>query len=109
MKKFIDRKSLEKHLMIPGFRGRFIHSEKMTISYWDIESGSKLPEHRHPHEQISQVIKGKFKLTISGESVIMTPGITAIIPSNALHSGEALTECQVMDIFAPVREDYLIS
>ena len=109
MKKFIDRNSLEKHLMIPGFRARFIHSEKMTMSYWYIDAGSELPEHSHPHEQISQVIEGKFKLTIDGESMIMTPGITAIIPSNAVHSGEAMTDCQVMDIFVPVREDYVIS
>ncbi len=109
MKKFIDRNSLKSHNMIPGFKARFIHSDKMTISYWDIESGSQLPEHSHPHEQISQVLEGKFKLTIGGESMLMTPGITAVIPSNAIHSGEAMTGCKVMDIFVPVREDYIIS
>ncbi len=109
MKKFIDRNTLKKHEMIPGFTARFIHSDKMTISYWDIKSGSKLPEHSHPHEQISQVMEGEFKLTIDGESMTMTPGKTAVIPSNTIHSGIALTDCKVMDIFTPPRQDYKLT
>jgi quercetin dioxygenase-like cupin family protein len=109
MKKFIDRNKLKKHEMIPGFTARFIHSDKMTISYRDIKSGSKLPEHSHPHEQISQVMEGKFELTIDGESMTMIPGNTAVIPSNAIHSGIALTDCKVMDIFTPPREDYKVT
>ena len=109
MERFIDRTTLKKFEMIPGFTARFIHSDKMTISYWDIKSGSKLPEHSHPNEQISQVMEGKFELTINGESMMMIPGKTAIIPSNVVHSGIAHTDCKVMDIFVPAREDYKLS
>jgi len=105
---FIDRSELRKHEMIPGFTARFIHSKEMTISYWDVQKGSKLPEHSHHHEQISQVMKGEFQLVINGETMIMTAGNTAIIPSNILHSGLALTDCKIMDIFCPKREDYVV-
>ena len=109
MEKFIDKKNLKEHGMIPGFKARFIHSKTMTISYWDIIKGSQLPEHSHPHEQISQVLEGEFQLTVNGESMIMTPGKIAVIPSGATHSGKAITNCQVMDIFSPPREDYMLT
>jgi quercetin dioxygenase-like cupin family protein len=108
MKNFIEINALKSHEIIPGFKGRFIHTEKMTISYWTIKKGSKLPEHNHPHEQVSQVIDGTFQLTINGETKEMMPGNTAVIPSNAIHSGLALSDCHVMDIFVPAREDYMV-
>jgi len=94
--------------IIPGFVARFVHTKNMTISYWEIKKGSKLPEHAHIHEQVSQVIEGQFELTIDGKSEIMVPGKVAVIPSNVIHSGIAKTDCKVMDIFYPVREDYKI-
>lgn len=93
--------------IIPGFIARYVHTEHMTVSYWEIEKDSELPEHAHPHEQISQVMEGRFELTISGEKMVMEPGQVATIPSGATHSGKALTRCRVMDIFSPPREDYM--
>ena len=106
MNPFIKISEISQQTMLPGFQARFIHSNSMTVSFWDVTKGSKLPEHKHPHEQISQVMEGKFQLTVNGNTQIMEPGKIAVIPSNALHSGEALTDCKVMDIFSPVREDY---
>ena len=108
MNKFIALKDIKQNEMIPGFKVRFVHSEFMTISYWDVKKGSKLPEHMHHHEQISQVMEGKFELKIDGISQVMEPGMAAIIMSNATHSGVALTDCKIMDVFSPVREDYKI-
>lgn len=106
MSHFINIEEITQKEMIPGFKARFIHSEEMTVSYWEIQKGSTLPEHHHVHEQISQVIEGKFELNIAGNSQVMVPGKIAVIPANVLHSGAALTDCKVMDIFSPVREDY---
>jgi len=108
MSNFIEIKTIKQIEIVPGFKARFVHSNSMTISYWDVKKGCKLPEHKHHHDQISQVTEGKFELTIDGISKIMEPGKVAIIPSNAVHSGEAITDCKVMDIFSPVREDYKI-
>lgn len=105
---FIDLNDITKKELLPGFKVRMVHTEKMTFAYWEIEAGSILPEHAHPHEQVAaQVISGAFELTLDGETKIMKAGDVAVIPSDVVHSGRAITDCQLLDVFSPVREDYL--
>lgn len=105
---FINLNDIQDRELLPGFSVKFIHAEKMTLAYWQIKAGSVLPEHSHPHEQVAaQVMSGEFELTLEGESKVMKAGDIAVIPSNAVHSGKAITDCQLLDAFSPVREDYL--
>lgn len=90
----------------PGYSGRFIHTAGMTLAYFEIKAGSASPEHAHVHEQVSQVLEGIFQLTVAGEQVILKPGVVLVIPSNVRHSGLAITDCRLLDIFNPVREDF---
>lgn len=91
---------------MPGFHGRLVHSDNMTFAYWTIDAGASLPEHSHMHEQVVNVITGEFELTVSGETKQLSSNEVACIPSNALHSGKAITDCYILDVFYPVREDY---
>ena len=100
----IDR--LEAREILSGFTGKFIHTEKMTAAFWEILEGSELPVHAHPHEQITIVQEGKLSMTMNDETRTLEKGMVMTIPSNAVHSGRALTECRVLDIFCPPREDY---
>ncbi len=104
---FINLEAVEAKELLPGFRAKMIHSEKMTLAYWDIDAGSILPEHSHPHEQVAaQVISGEFELTLEGETKIMKAGDVAVIAGNIPHSGRAITDCKLLDVFSPVREEY---
>lgn len=93
--------------LLPGYKVRFVHSDRMTLAFWDVKAGSILPEHSHEHEQVANVLEGEYELTIAGEKKRLKPGDIAVIPSNVVHSGIAITDCKLMDVFAPVREDYL--
>lgn len=103
---FIDLNNIEEKEIVPGYLAKFIHSENMTIAHWNIKQGYSLPEHSHFHEQLSCVTKGEFELMLDGKKQICNPGKIAVIPANAVHSGLALTDCTIIDIFHPVREDY---
>lgn len=92
--------------VFPGFRGKFIHTERMTLVFWNVSQGTPLPEHSHPHEQVANMLEGEFELIIDGKANYLKPGMVATIPSGAIHSGRAITECKILDVFAPVREDY---
>lgn len=94
--------------MFPGFTGRFIHTETMTFAYWDVKAGSTVPEHSHMHEQVAHLLEGEFTLTVDGVPFDLTTGNAAVIPSNIKHSGIAVTDCKLLDVFCPVREDYRI-
>ena len=89
-----------------GFVGRFANGITMTSVSWTIAAGSVLPEHAHPHEQVSHVLDGEFEMTIEGETQRLGPGTVAFVPPNATHSGRALSDCRLIDVFHPVRDDY---
>ena len=91
---------------MPGFVGRFAHGITMTVVQWTVEAGAKLPEHAHPHEQVSYVLEGEFELTIEGRTQRLHQGALAIVPPNITHSGLAVTKCRLLDVFHPVRDDY---
>ncbi len=106
MEYFIDIKALPSKEVISGYTARSIHTGTMTFMYWQVEAGTAIPEHSHPHEQVAHVLKGIFELTVDGETQLLKPGIVAVIPSHAKHGGKAITSCELLDVFNPEREDY---
>ena len=92
---------------MPGCHGKMIHGQELTWAFWEIEKGSIIPEHHHHHEQIMYVVDGKFEFTLNGNTQIYTSGDYVHIHSNSSHKGVALTECKIMDVFSPVRKEYL--
>jgi quercetin dioxygenase-like cupin family protein len=97
---------IESKEMVPGFHARFVHSPSMTFAYWDVEAGSSLPDHTHEHEQVLNLLEGRFEVTVDGEIQVLEAGSVVVLPSNVPHSGSAITDCRILDVFHPVREDY---
>ncbi len=102
----IELYAMQPKEIAPGYHARFVHTAHNTFSYVDVEAGSVIAEHSHIHEQVCWLLEGKFQLTIEDQPVIFEPGTVIIIPPNAKHSGLAITDCKVLDVFYPVREDY---
>ncbi len=92
--------------LVPGYHVRFVHTDNMTFAYWNIDRDAALPEHSHPHEQVANLIAGEFELTVDGVPHLLKPGMVFVIPGNVRHTGKALTDCQIIDVFYPTREDY---
>ncbi len=89
-----------------GITGRYVHSKNVTVGYVNIDKGAILPIHSHVNEQITQIISGRLEMTIDGVTKILEPNTITVIPSNAIHSAVALTDCIAIDTFYPIREDY---
>jgi quercetin dioxygenase-like cupin family protein len=102
----MDWEKIAAQTPIPGFVGKVMHSDSMSFVLWEIAAGALLPEHAHLHEQVVHMLDGTFELTVNGRTETLSRGQVAAIPSNARHSGRALTDCRILDAFSPVREDY---
>lgn len=63
--------------------------------------------HSHPHLQIVYVPCGKFEFTVDGEMKIISQGDTVLVKGNALHSCACLEDGILLDIFTPMREDFV--
>ena len=103
---FNNLKDIKEREIIPGYKAKFVHSANMTFAYWDIEAGAVMPEHSHRHEQVANIIEGKFESRVGSESKILGQGEVAVIPPDTIHSGKAITKCKIIDVFYPRREDY---
>jgi quercetin dioxygenase-like cupin family protein len=91
---FINLSDLKAKEIVPGFNGKFLHSENMTVAHWDIKAGSSIPPHQHINEMIGQ------------EKKILSAGMCGVIPGNVPHTAFAHTDCYVIDVFYPVRPEY---
>ena len=102
----IHLNDLEAREIMPGYRGKLIHGEHMTIGFWDVDKGAEVPEHAHVNEQIMHVVEGQFEFTVGGVTQVYAAGELVVIPPDTPHRGKALTPCRLMDVFSPVREAY---
>jgi quercetin dioxygenase-like cupin family protein len=106
MNKKVNINNLKSKEIVSGFHGKFINGKQMTWAFWEIEKNASIPSHSHIHEQIMHVVSGKFSFTINNETGIFSDGDTIVIPSNLPHCGTAITNCKIMDVFSPKREEY---
>ncbi len=91
--------------LFPGFTARLVHTPLVTQSFVDCTAGAAFPEHQHPHEQTVVMLEGELELRVAGESHRLTPGMVFAIPGNIPHSGRAVVNSRLLDVFSPPRED----
>jgi quercetin dioxygenase-like cupin family protein len=89
-----------------GVQIRVIPGERMTMAFFHLEPGTKIPEHNHPHEQMGTVLKGSIELVIGEEKRVVNEGCAYRVPPNVAHSGMCLdAPSEVLEVFSPPRED----
>lgn len=71
------------------------------------ETGSEGAVHTHPHTQCSYVLSGKFRYLVEGEAVELIPGDSIVVPSGLPHGTVCLEKGVLLDIFTPMRKDFL--
>jgi quercetin dioxygenase-like cupin family protein len=92
--------------IFPGIRARVVHTERTSQSFVEIQAGASFPQHQHPHEQTVNMLEGELEIVVGNETHRLTPGQVLVIPPDVPHSGRAVTNCRVLDVFAPTRDDY---
>jgi quercetin dioxygenase-like cupin family protein len=100
---------------INGYRTALVGIEQKTLVYGDttlmvefrLQKDAALPMHAHPHEQAGYLVKGRIRLTIGPEVYEISVGDSWCIPGGMLHGAEIIEDSVAIEVFSPVREDYL--
>jgi quercetin dioxygenase-like cupin family protein len=84
-----------------------VHGDKTLLCEFRMKKGSHVPEHAHPHEQTGYMVSGRIKFITGDESFEALPGDSWCIPGDVMHTADILEDSVIIEVFSPVREDYL--
>jgi len=94
--------------LLTGIRIKTLcYGESMLMSEFMLQKGALLPEHEHPNEQTGYLVSGKIVMFIGDDQKEMLPGDSWSIGSGIRHHAEILEDSVAIEVFSPVRKDYL--
>ena len=86
---------------------KVISGDKAMVAQVFLKKDAVVPEHQHESEQITYILEGALKFDLEGRQVIVRKGEVLHIPSNVPHRAVALEDTLDLDIFSPIRTDWL--
>ncbi|MCL4452994.1 MAG: cupin domain-containing protein [Candidatus Thermoplasmatota archaeon] len=99
--------TVNKEKLSETFSRQMIYGDRVMVAQLDIKKGSVVPEHSHENEQVTWIMKGTLRLTVDGKDIDVGAGEVLVIPSNTKHSAVALEDTLDIDIFSPIRSDWI--
>jgi quercetin dioxygenase-like cupin family protein len=94
--------------VLDGIRQKtLVWGEKTLMTEFRLSRGAVLPRHNHPHEQTGYLVSGSLDLTIGTATERIGPGDSWCIPGNTDHCAFAREDSVALEVFSPVREDYI--
>jgi quercetin dioxygenase-like cupin family protein len=86
---------------------KVVTGEREMLAQIYLKKGALVPMHAHESEQITYVLQGALKFLIAGEDITVREGEVLLIPSWVEHQAEALDDTFELDVFSPIRQDWL--
>jgi quercetin dioxygenase-like cupin family protein len=86
---------------------KIISGDKAMVAQVFLAKGAVVPEHQHESEQITYILEGALKFQLEGKEIVVYKGQVLRIPSNVPHRAVALEDTLDLDIFSPIRHDWL--
>ncbi len=86
---------------------QYITAERVTMARFELKRGAVVPQHAHENEQVSYIISGALKFIFEGRDIIARGGEVLQIPPNVPHAAEAIEDTLAIDVFSPVRQDWI--
>jgi quercetin dioxygenase-like cupin family protein len=106
-KGYVELTRLPEEPVTPLITRRIISGEKEMLVFWRMKAGAHAAAHKHPHEQIFWVLSGQMDFRLGDEKRSCRAGHMGVIPAGVEHEAWFLEDTEVLDVFAPPREDFL--
>lgn len=84
-----------------------VHGERTHLTKVKLKKGTVVPEHQHPQEQTGYLISGSLLFFSGNDETVALPGDSWTFAGGTLHGAEALEDTVIIEVFSPIREDYL--
>jgi quercetin dioxygenase-like cupin family protein len=98
---------MEKEVLSETIARKIVTGEKAMVAQIFLAKGAVVPQHSHESEQITYILEGTLKFELEGTEVVVHKGQVLRIPSNVPHRAVALEDTLDLDIFSPIRHDWL--
>ena len=99
---------MDKEILSETIARKIISGDKAMVAQVFLKKDAVVPEHHHESEQITYILEGALKFQIEGREIVVGKGQVLRIPSNVPHAAIALEDTLDLDIFSPIRQDWLI-
>jgi quercetin dioxygenase-like cupin family protein len=84
-----------------------VHGARTSLHEFRLDKGSAVPMHSHPHEQTGYLVSGKMIFRFKDKTILAESGDSWNIPGGEEHGVDVIDDCVVIEVFSPVRDDYL--
>ena len=98
---------MDKEVLSPTISRKMIAGEKAMVAQVFLAKGAIVPEHFHESEQITYILEGALEFELEGRKIVVNKGEVLRIPSNVPHRAVALEDTLDLDIFSPIRHDWI--
>ena len=99
--------NVKKEVLNDKLARKVISGEKITMAQIFLAKDAVVPLHHHEQEQVSSVMKGALRFELEGKEMVLRAGEVLLIPSNVPHRVVALEDSMALDVFSPIRSDWL--
>jgi quercetin dioxygenase-like cupin family protein len=86
---------------------KYVTGEREMLAQIYMKKGALVPMHKHESEQLTYVLQGAMKFLVAGEEITVREGEVLLIPSWVEHQAEALEDTFELDLFSPIRQDWI--
>jgi quercetin dioxygenase-like cupin family protein len=86
---------------------KIISGEREMLAQIYLKRGAQVPMHSHESEQMTYILQGALRFLVGGEEMIVREGEVLHIPAWTPHQAEALEDTFELDVFSPIRKDWL--
>ncbi len=108
VKVFIENGDIEWKAVDPGVSRKIMtYDDRLMLVKVKFETGAIGTLHHHHHTQISHVESGSFEVEINKEKKVLKAGDAFYVPPNTVHGVVCLESGILIDVFSPMREDFI--
>lgn len=105
---FISNHEVPYEPVAPGVKRKIMgYDERLMLVRVEFEKGGIGALHSHYHSQISSIESGIFEVEIGAEKKVLKTGDAFYIPPNVVHGVVCLEQGVLIDMFSPMREDFV--